>query len=309
MGSKLDQTIDFLDEMFGGNISCYYAILETFAIHLDRQDNIKYKIYNMSEFINLTLQQKYKKSMQMYWLELLGSLHLAATVSLLRHSNWMEGIVFGAKSNNYILFAASLRGFIESAADSYYSLKDKPIIIANNFKEIKLAVDGKQEKKLLADEFEESLIHFRAARKTKKIEMKPDFIDARTNREYLDALDKQGTKLIHECYSELCELTHPASKSVYSYIEEALDEGDISINLRINQGKNSINDLYKRYQECIEHIFQYSSNIPLVALKILNYFLIKDLYTAYIEHPIVNNEFFNDISNWKEIKEMIEKQL
>jgi hypothetical protein len=43
---------------------------------------------------------------------------LVACTSLLRARRWLDGVRYGISSGNYSVFAASLRGFIESTADN-----------------------------------------------------------------------------------------------------------------------------------------------------------------------------------------------
>lgn len=117
-------------------------------------------------------------------------------------------MLLAAKENNFITFASTFRGLIESAADAYYSLADVPMTLAENHRKIIRALEGNLDAVLLAGVLEEKLIHFIYARKIEKGEVVPDYLQAKSARAYLSELQQAKEGYIHDCYSELCQITH-----------------------------------------------------------------------------------------------------
>ncbi|MCR3923508.1 MAG: hypothetical protein NUK65_13515, partial [Firmicutes bacterium] len=100
------------------DINIWYMALEEINKKIIHK---KYTFISVPNYIESYFLKDSKKAMQIYWKELLQRLHLASVTSLMRNFKWIEGIKFGIDSNNYIIFASSLRGYIEAFVDSYYS--------------------------------------------------------------------------------------------------------------------------------------------------------------------------------------------
>jgi len=149
-----------------------------------------------------------------YCLELLGRAYIAAAATLLRTSVWTEGIQSSYQSHNYLSFSASLRGLVESVADSMHALEPVPLTLAQASAQIKAAMSTTNVNEfVIIPEVEDKLIHFTYARKVKKGEEVPAGHRALQTREYIDVLKRFNPKL-ETLYIEMCEATHPASKSV-----------------------------------------------------------------------------------------------
>lgn len=297
-----------LNERFDENIATNYLMLERFYENLGGHE---YKISDLGYYLNSVFVEGIgiKKEMQIYWLELLERLHLAATLSLLRHREWMQGIVAGIQMNNYILFAASLRGYLESTADCYYSLKDKPGILVDNYKNIKLAIEGNLNGDLIAQEFEESLIHFYAARKTERNpEFNPTYLNPKTNRKYLESLDGENVVLKDELYSELCEVTHPARNSTHLFVKETYNHPNSIIKITTEQGETSINNLFFKYNNVISAMWDHSVNICLICLDVLNTFDRNIVYTGALDEQYIKMRL-DGLKEWQEYKQKIKEYI
>ena len=250
----------------------------------------EYGFMNNLDFINLLFNDiNTGMQMQIYWRELLQSLHLASVTALMRNQKWMQGVYYGTDYNNYIVFAASLRGYLEAFVDSYYSTNFKFISIAENFSDISKALEGTLDRPFYSKEFEESLIHYYSASKTANTKSyNAEFLDPLTARKYIDAFDLPNSELKHQLYSELCEIVHPASSSVKCFTKE--DNSGL-YTIRTVNGKDSklIDEMLERYSKLLKLVFKVSNAIPVVNLKTLNCFKESCISSSYIENSLISN--------------------
>ena len=240
------------------------------------------------DFINLMLEDV-PMSMQIYWTELLQRLHLASVTTLMRNEKWMQGIWFGVESNNYIVFASALRGYLEAFFDSYYSTNFKFIDIAENFTNINKALKGKLHRPLLCNEFEESLIHFYSASKNANSKTyNVEWLTPLTSRKYIDGFDLPNAELRHQLYSELCEVVHPASPSVKCFTTEEDNSTSNTIQTVPDRDNELIEAMLNKYSNLLKLIFKISNTVPVVNLKMLNYFNEPSLNASYIDDSLLN---------------------
>lgn len=250
----------------------------------------KYEFMDTLDYTNLFFFDDRKLGIQIYWKELLQRLHLASVTTLMRNFKWIRGIKFGVESNNFIIFASSLRGYFEAFADSFYSTNYKFIDIADNFFNISKALKGILDRPLLSNEFEESLIHFYSASKNANSETyNVEWLDPLTTRKYLNGFHLPGSELKHELYSELCEIVHPAASSVKCFTKE---EDNVKFNtIQTVPGRDNelIDEILEKYNKLLRLILKVSNTIPVVNLKTLNFFDEPYINASYIEDSIINN--------------------
>jgi hypothetical protein len=142
-------------------------------------------------------------AMHTYWYEILMRSHLTAITSILRSRRWIDGVVSAAMSKNLLSFAATLRGLIESAADTQTALMSIPSTLARDHSMINSALLGKADMAFVAPKLGESLIHYAYARKIQKGEIAPDSHHARQIREYVEILEKGQVPRVIDCYAAL----------------------------------------------------------------------------------------------------------
>ena len=141
--------------------------------------------------------------------------HLASCSALRRHGEWLRSLVTAVEQDCLFGAYASYRGFLESAADSLYSLGGVPKTIAPNLPGIIHRLKQKPTDEVyLSPELENRLIHFSHGRKLERGESADPMHAAKQIREYLDGIKQLGAKEIHTLYSELCGITHPSAESV-----------------------------------------------------------------------------------------------
>lgn len=117
-----------------------------------------------------------------------------------------------------LMFAAALRGLIESAADTQTALRSVPVKLARRYRRIRAATLGKLDSIRPQHQIEEDLIHFTHARKLKKSETASDTHRAKQIQEHLDIFTSEKTENIAACYKKLCDYTHPGLSSVWLWV-------------------------------------------------------------------------------------------
>lgn len=156
-----------MNQVFGSDGAKYVQLID--AIKLERLQT-EYKFVPNEEFESI-LKRSAAKANEIYWREIFYRLHFTSVSAILRSRRWVEGIAQETKLKNFFGFAATLRGLIESAADTTTSLKDALPTLAENYREITEALMGHLNDKLLVcKELEDELIHFMYARKLSRSE-------------------------------------------------------------------------------------------------------------------------------------------
>ena len=90
----------------------------------------RYAFSDEEEYREL-LVRDLSEGMRVYWTETLQRAHLAAVTAILRSRRWLSGVVHAAAENNFLIFSASLRGLMESAADASTAFLGTPLTLAH----------------------------------------------------------------------------------------------------------------------------------------------------------------------------------
>lgn len=265
----------------------------------------KYCYMNEMEYLNVALFEEngVRKGNQIYWKEILLRAHYVAITSLMRNERWIEGITLSIKNKNYILFASSLRGFLESVADSYYSLLNSPFNIVANFKNIKLAIEGKLEKPFFMDDtLKENLIHFQHAKKGGKNTF--SYNQALHTSEYIKKFDEYSGIKTKNLYKILCEVVHPAEDSVNCFTSFLEIENSRYAITDLELDEQNINEVLVTYDKEISQLLKMSISPPFICLKILNLFDFEAVESDYLNgcmiHDLLEDDVWKSILNLKE---------
>ncbi len=270
----------------------------------------KYYYQGTGSFINDTLQvftgnMKMNEHMYVYWHELIMRMHYSSVTCLMRNSKWLSGIVNSIENNNYILFAASMRGFFESMVDTTYSIATKGSEVAMNFMNINLSLTKQMSKNFMAGKFEEDLIHFGYASKESFKKDKDPNHKPKLMRDYISDFDLPGSEMRHEFYSELCEITHPAANSVNCFSKEIIIDSRKSYLITDDTRDNElIREFCNKYNVLIEILLKLSVSIPVINLKVINLLECEDLYSPSIENSFIN-KYIEEGPAWKDILVLI----
>ena len=161
--------------------------------------------------------------MSIYWTELLDRIHYASVLSLLRVNAWLSGAFSAIRDDNFHAFSASLRGLIESIADSCHALLWVPPHLSEKRTIISRALghlaDVQSHEEYLDEHLETEMIHFsHAGRHKGKAILDSKKHKARTSKDYLDILKNGPGAILIPIYEQLCEISHPAADSTLPFV-------------------------------------------------------------------------------------------
>lgn len=193
-----------------------WKVLPSIDAEASRQN---YTFMDMDVFNDL-IRQNPERAQAVYWREMTLRLHLACCASLLRHADWLNTLLLAIENDNFFGTLAACRGFLESAADTFYSLGAVPKTLAQNLALIRARIKEKPtDTVFLSKELEDALIHFSHARKLQRNEAAEPMHAAKQMREYLESLKRGGVSEVHDYYSQLCSITHPSAETVMLWFE------------------------------------------------------------------------------------------
>ncbi|MEJ8827106.1 hypothetical protein WKW80_34820 [Variovorax humicola] len=264
------------EKIFGKDMAQYLHMIDALALNSQKT---RYSFTENEQFETL-INCNHAKAMQTYCGEILARSHLGAVTSILRSRRWITAVLSAFNQTNLLAFAAALRGFIESAADSSTSLGSVPLSLATNNDLIVRALSGSLGEGLVsAKELEDALIHFAFARHVPKAEFQttPPSHNAKHVREYIKILEEGGVPGVLKCYQTVCDLTHPGMSSVWMWLRP---RGDLEFELNPNQEASDIAGLLREYVETIQKTAMFAFNPGVVTLRVLNYFPIEHFHTS-----------------------------
>jgi len=277
--------------IFGKPAEIYLPFLEPFA---DLAQGISYKFMPVEEFLSV-LDEHPAEATRIYWSEMLDRAHLTAVTSILRNKRWLNGVLNAVEHGNLLVFGAALRGFVESAADACEALRLVPLTLAESYEDIKSAVEGRLEHGIVVNaELEDALIHFSHGRKLPRDSTVAKSHRAKTSRHYLNILQGADHGDMHDCYSDLCEISHPAALTVHFFFDKpSRDE----FTLNDQNDRQYIEAFCAKYRSVMTPIFHRSFNPALITLKLLNSFPVNKLKT-----PFLDGWDCESIGLWRKVK-------
>lgn len=199
--------------------------------------------------------------------ELLEKSHLAAVTSLIRAKRWADAICRMYDAGNFIGWAASFRGLLESAGDTVDGLANVPASLALNYPLITRCLTENENDFAVAPELERHLDHFVHAKWSRA---KDSVLQAKQNVEYIKALEG----VIPNCvglYHKLCAVCHPSSGSInylYDYVP-----GE-SFKVSPSKDAEAISALCREHSGALRDALMLHCNPPLLALRVLHKFKI-----------------------------------
>jgi hypothetical protein len=119
-------------------------------------DEWRYIFMADDEFREL-MSEDLTRASGVYWKEMLYRAHIVCLVSAFKTLRWIESL--DSTFENYYGFCASLRGLVESCADTFYTLRSTPLTLAKDFFVIKEQI-GQRSCRDDACPLEELLIHY-----------------------------------------------------------------------------------------------------------------------------------------------------
>jgi len=265
-----------MEGIIGHDAAEYVKIIDEIGLE---DLNTSYRFMPINEYQELMLRDT-AAGMKVYWREILARAHCCSTIAILRTRRWLTAMESSARENNLLSFAASFRGFLESAADASTSLSVVPLTLAHLSTKVSRILAGNIGRELLfAQDLEDELIHFSHARYLRKGQAKGRFEHhkARTTQEYMSILKKDGgVSNVAECYKELCDLTHPGASSVRMWLGSS--RGSLVLSAR--QDSSIINRYIETYKETYLGLVMFGFNPAIISLAVLNYYPEKEFHTS-----------------------------
>ena len=111
-------------------------------------------------------------------------------------------------------------------------------------------------------------------------------------REYLDGLANDGVPLVHSCYSELCDITHPGALGVAWFFSV---ENDV-MTFADDRDAEAIAALCQKYKSIFSPMFCFCID-ALLTLRVINAFDVPGLKVE-----AVNRWDFGPNKNWSKMK-------
>ncbi|MCS0388886.1 hypothetical protein [Vibrio diabolicus] len=280
----------FSSEIFGENGRDMLNILSDI---IESIDMTKYQFMSHEEH-ELLMLKDFHAGLSQYWVEILYRAHFASVASIYRNYQWVMGMETAYKNNLFLPYTACFRALIESTADTFDAFNGVPVAIAKNNKQIDKIITGKYHKKVafVSRELEDKLIHFSHARRVTKNEDAPDSHQAKSAAKYINNLDKNKSLKLYECYSELCEYTHPAARSTGNFMS-SVDENTFIFTTGFDRDK--IITLSSKFKNITEVMLSNAFTPGLVTLKLL-----RKLSEPTCQLPAVDNVSVTNMPLWQE---------
>lgn len=282
-------------QIFGEEGRQYILLAIEFEDQLPR---IAYQLGSEEELdgVDPATEEGRRAANQIIWRDQLTKAHIAASSTIIRSARWIRGMYDGHVAGNLMAFGACFRGLIEASADSFDSLRNVPLNLAKNFQVIRECLNGDRTDLIFrSPEIEEILDHYIYAQKQPRGFQGPAHLRAKTAREYVTSLQEAETGKIVDAYSDLCEITHPASLSVTAFLEKR-EDGTLS--LAENAEKECIDLLIDEYQVIIPRTFRLSLNPAFMTLRVINLLPVPDLQV-----PFADTLNFDNFPDWIKAKE------
>ncbi len=258
----------------------------------------RYLFIHESSFKELVEREHYSHSNKIYVQEILYYFHAAALVTIRRNLSWIRALDVARESGAFFSFCSSLRGLIESAADSFYSLRYAPQNLARYSSVLCSCLQGKEEEQQHNfKKLEDWGIHFLAAGKYEDPNLPKEHYKARPTWEYIKAIDVDGEiKCVYPLYERLCQFTHPSRETAYLFFREQGHEWSV----RAVDERALIHELENGYDQEYDEILQKSFNTALIVIWLIDRFGVEGLDCPEIR--LINLE---DIGEFRKVLRLL----
>lgn len=246
-------------------------------------------------FRTLLTNRKFAEANKIYVLEIISRFHAAALITLRRNLSWMEAIETSYGQSSFFAFCASLRGMIESSADSFFSLRYTPQNLASYFRILASCISGAESTKVCVfKEMEDWGLHFLEAGKYDDKSRDKEHYQAKQTYEYIDAIEKDPFfGKVYPLYQELCQITHPSRESTYLYFSRNNDHWVV----QPFDFRERVNRLLTMPEVDYNAIFQGSLNAALITIWLIDQFGVTGM-----KCPQIHTISFESIGGFEEIR-------
>jgi hypothetical protein len=202
--------------------------------------------------------------------ELVEKAHLASVTALLRAKRWADATCLMYERENFLGWAASVRGLLESAGDTVDGLLQVPKTLAFYHRNIAACLAGKEQVFFGGKELEDLLDHFVHAKWGRG--KAGDVLIAKENITYVRTLGSVIPN-VEGLYHRLCSICHPSSASLGYFNEGVVQDGARrGVTLSLSPDAAAISALCEEYPNALRDILMMHCNPPLMILKVLHVF-------------------------------------
>jgi hypothetical protein len=207
--------------------------------------------------------------------ELVNKAHLSAITALLRAKRWADATCLMHDNANFLGWAASARGLLESAGDTVDGLLNIALSLAQHHRGISRCLAGEERNNVVdLSALEAKLDHFvhagwvrkKRGEDTERLER----LKAKENADYVGLLE-QAVPGTLKLYQKLCAICHPSNESTkYFYDLPRAHKGPAKL-APANDAK-AIAAICEACPEALPHALMMSCNPPLYILRVLHKF-------------------------------------
>lgn len=259
----------------------------------DSKSEWRYKFMNDADYSKI---QEVESAASIYWSEMLLRIHTIILISSFKTLRWIEAM--DNNHSNYYGFCSSLRGLIESVADTFYTLRNVPLTIAVDFHVIKKQINESSIVLTTHNNLESELLHYIQATKIDKSQkdIYPKSYNSKQIKEYLDSINDPNNNL-NNLYSYLCGISHPAfeSNQIFMFLD---NEDTIVCSDSFGMESKLIDVVIEENSETVSNLFHSYMNNLISTMLVLNEFNIDMIY-----FNISNEKEFKKNEIWKEVNE------
>lgn len=274
-----------LIDLFGRDNTLIYHSLE---LLLKEEKGQSYFFMSKEEFDRIA-SQNLKTSNQIFWIELLNRVRYSSMINLIRSKKWIDSIILGKQNQNLLLFCSSIRGCIESGADSYFAFAPIPAFVIKEMKDIKSVFDQNSPVFLKCKPLEDALIHYTHAGSRIPRSEDSKIYNAKPISQYIKYCDdKEGS--LSNLYQVLSGYVHPSRESILSYVNITGHASGEYLAVEVND-HDEIRLLIGEYSKLLYRIFHLCIFPSLLNLKALSMIGVKSLNVKWIDA-------FNFESSW-----------
>ena len=255
-----------LEKVFGKQIATSEEIYKGIFKEVSEKKS-EYMIFlTPGEFVKIGLEKGAAWINEYLTNETIQRVYLANVTGYFRMIKWIQGIEVGMEKENYLVFSASARGFLEATTDYYDAMENILLTIAENFNLMKSALNGKVDDRIVSyGELENILLHFQEANKNNG--KNDPMLKPKSAKAYMESDNLKHLNL-YECYGELCETTHPAKSSLDFFI----DDMNSVYSIDLSKDSEMIEEFLSKYADKFSELLERCENLIIISLQLLNRF-------------------------------------
>jgi hypothetical protein len=259
----------------------------------------EYKFMRDDVFDRLVKSDEVTPSMlnQILSLELIDKAHLAATSALLRTKRWADAVCLMYEAENFLGWASSARGLLESSGDIVDGLLDIPYSLAEHHRQIAQGLSGSASQDLHGySQFENKLDHFVFAKWMRAKKGEENILKAKDNAAYIELIERVMPNA-KSYYQRLCGITHPSNASLEFLVDDNTSTGG-PLRLSASNDRQAITAMCAEFPTALSVTLEMSCNPALLILRVLHKFGVHPKLAFFKKMHWANIKMWPDIERF-----------